>query len=135
MVVKVDADIDFEPDFFERLIGRFEADARLGIASGTCYERENGEWVRRTKADTTVWGATRAYRADCLADLEALEPCMGWDGLDELQRPAARHAHPDVRRPALPPSPPRGRARDDLAAPGRCAGSRRLVHGLPARPT
>ena len=36
------------------------------IASGTCYEQEDGEWVRRTKADTTVWGATRAYRWDCL---------------------------------------------------------------------
>ena len=40
--------------------------------------------MRRTKAETTVWGATRAYRAECLADLEALEPCMGWDGLDEI---------------------------------------------------
>ena len=40
--------------------------------------------MRRTKADSTVWGATRAYRSDCLADLMALEPCMGWDGLDEV---------------------------------------------------
>jgi poly-beta-1,6-N-acetyl-D-glucosamine synthase len=84
IVVKVDADIDFEPDFFEALIGRFDADPWLGIASGTCYELEDGEWVRRTKIDTSVWGATRAYRVDCIADLEALEPCMGWDGLDEI---------------------------------------------------
>jgi glycosyltransferase involved in cell wall biosynthesis len=84
VIVKVDADIDFDPDFFEVLIGRFEADERLGIASGTCYEQENGHWIRRTKAETTVWGATRAYRVDCLPDLEALEPCMGWDGLDEI---------------------------------------------------
>ena len=40
--------------------------------------------MRRTKAESTVWGATRAYRSDCLADLMALEPCMGWDGLDEI---------------------------------------------------
>ena len=66
------------------LIGRFEEDETLGIASGTCYEQENGEWVRRTKAESTVWGATRAYRSDCLPDLMALEPCMGWDGLDEI---------------------------------------------------
>ncbi len=84
VIVKVDADIDFEPDYFERLIGEFEADATLGIASGTCYEQEEGEWVRRTKAAGTVWGASRAYRSDCLADLMALEPCMGWDGLDEV---------------------------------------------------
>jgi poly-beta-1,6-N-acetyl-D-glucosamine synthase len=84
VVVKVDADIDFDADFFEALIGRFDRDPLLGIASGTCYELDDGEWVRRTKADTTVWGATRAYRVDCIADLEALEPCMGWDGLDEI---------------------------------------------------
>ena len=84
VIVKVDADIDFDPDFFEVLIGRFAADGLLGIASGTCYELEDGVWTRRTKAETTVWGATRAYRSECLADLEALEPCMGWDGLDEI---------------------------------------------------
>jgi biofilm PGA synthesis N-glycosyltransferase PgaC len=84
VIVKVDADVDFEADYFAELIGRFEADATLGIASGTCYEQEDGEWVRRTKAESTVWGATRAYRSDCLPDLMALEPCMGWDGLDEI---------------------------------------------------
>jgi biofilm PGA synthesis N-glycosyltransferase PgaC len=84
VIVKVDADIDFEPDYFERLIGRFEADPLLGIASGTCYELEAGEWVRRARVESTVWGASRAYRAQCLADVEALEPRLGWDGLDEL---------------------------------------------------
>ena len=84
-MVKVDADVDFDPGFFAQLIGRFSADDRLGIASGTCYEQEGGEWVRRTKAEGSVWGATRAYRADCLQDVLAMEPCMGWDGLDELR--------------------------------------------------
>jgi glycosyltransferase involved in cell wall biosynthesis len=85
VVIKVDADIDFDPDFCERLVGHFAADAQLGIASGTCYELERGSWVRRMKTDTTVWGATRAYRVDCLADMMVLEPCMGWDGLDEIR--------------------------------------------------
>jgi glycosyltransferase involved in cell wall biosynthesis len=85
VIVKVDADVSFQPDFFAQLIGEFAADERLGIASGTCYEQEEGAWVRRTKAAGTVWGATRAYRASCLPDLEALEPCMGWDGLDEIR--------------------------------------------------
>jgi biofilm PGA synthesis N-glycosyltransferase PgaC len=85
VIVKVDADVSFRADFFERLTGAFAADPLLGIASGTCYEQEDGAWVRRTKAASTVWGATRAYRADCLPDLEALEPCMGWDGLDEIR--------------------------------------------------
>jgi Glycosyl transferase family 2 len=85
VIVKVDADVDFDSDYFERLMGRFADDPQLAIASGTCYELENGKWVRRTKAESTVWGATRAYRRDCLADVETLEPCMGWDGLDEIR--------------------------------------------------
>ena len=50
--IKVDADVDFEPDYCERLVARFADDPTLGIASGTCYELEDGEWVRRTKADS-----------------------------------------------------------------------------------
>ena len=85
VVVKVDADIDVDPDYFEQLIGRFAADPLLGIASGTCYELEDDAWVRRTKAESTVWGASRAYRWACVPDLMALAPSMGWDGLDELK--------------------------------------------------
>ena len=85
VVIKIDADVDFDPDYLESLVGRFQDDPRLGIASGTCYEQEGGAWVRRTKSDTTVWGASRAYRWDCIADVMALEPRMGWDGLDELR--------------------------------------------------
>jgi biofilm PGA synthesis N-glycosyltransferase PgaC len=84
VIVKVDADVSFDPDFFALLVARFAQDDRIGIASGTCYEREDGKWMRRTKAASTVWGATRAYRSDCLQDVMGLEPCMGWDGLDEV---------------------------------------------------
>lgn len=85
VVIKIDADVDFDETYCEQLIARFEADPRLGIASGTCTEREDGAWVRRTKAESTVWGASRAYRRECVDDLFGFEPCMGWDGLDELR--------------------------------------------------
>lgn len=85
VIVKVDADVDFDFDFFELLIGQFAADPTLGIASGTCFEQEDGSWVRRTKTEGSVWGATRAYRSECLEDVMAMEPCMGWDGLDEIR--------------------------------------------------
>jgi len=85
VVVKVDADVGVDPDYFEQLLERFADDPLLGIASGTCYELEDGEWVRRTKAESTVWGASRAYRWNCVPDLMALEASMGWDGLDELK--------------------------------------------------
>ena len=85
VVIKLDADVDFDADYCERLLERFESDATLAIASGTCHELEDGVWVRRTKSETTVWGASRAYCWSALDDVFALEPRMGWDGLDEVR--------------------------------------------------
>ena len=34
VVVKLDADVTFAPDYLEQLLGEFEKDTRLGIASG-----------------------------------------------------------------------------------------------------
>ena len=59
VVVNLDADVSFEPDFFERLLDAFAADPTLGIASGTCYELEGGDWRERHVTGSTVWGATR----------------------------------------------------------------------------
>jgi glycosyltransferase involved in cell wall biosynthesis len=83
VVVKVDADVSMDGDYFERLLAAFAADARLGIASGTAYEWENGEWRQRFATGTSVWGAVRAYRRPCLAEISPLIERMGWDTVDE----------------------------------------------------
>jgi poly-beta-1,6-N-acetyl-D-glucosamine synthase len=85
VVVKVDADTSFEPGYFATLIERFEQQPDLGIAGGSCYELEDGEWVRKKVAGTHPRGASRAYRWDCFQESNLLEPKMGWDGLDEVQ--------------------------------------------------
>jgi biofilm PGA synthesis N-glycosyltransferase PgaC len=84
VVSKVDADLSFDPDFFDGLVARFEADPTLGIAGGRCLEVEDGMWVPRKVMSGAVRGATRAYRWECVAALEAVEPKMGWDGIDEV---------------------------------------------------
>jgi poly-beta-1,6-N-acetyl-D-glucosamine synthase len=85
VVVKLDADTSFDPDYFAGLIGRFEEDPMLGIASGACWELEDGRWVRRKVALTHPRGASRAYRWSLVDDAMALEPTMGWDGVDEIK--------------------------------------------------
>jgi glycosyltransferase involved in cell wall biosynthesis len=85
VVVKVDADLSFDPDYFERLIGRFEQDPELAIASGSCHELEDGVWVHRRIVQGCVWGASRAYRWESLDAVMTLEPRLGWDGLDEYR--------------------------------------------------
>ncbi|HET8952338.1 MAG TPA: hypothetical protein VFN44_17580, partial [Solirubrobacteraceae bacterium] len=84
-VVSMDADISFEPDFFERLLGEFAADERLGIASGSGWEISNGVWKQRHLTGSTVWGAARAYRRACLEDVLPFEERLGWDGIDEFK--------------------------------------------------
>ena len=83
IIVKVDADTSFEPDYFDRLVAEFELDARLGIAGGTGYEQQSdGAWRQRHGTGSGVWGASRAYRRVCLDELLPLEERMGWDTID-----------------------------------------------------
>ena len=85
VIAKVDADITMDADYFERLLHAFAADERLGIASGTCYELQDGEWVQRFGTGANVWGAARAYRAACLKSVLPLEERIGWDGVDVIK--------------------------------------------------
>lgn len=85
IVVNLDADISFGPDYFERLAAAFANDPKLGIASGSGHELEDGRWCQRHLTGTTVWGASRAYRRECLAAVLPLEERLGWDGIDEFR--------------------------------------------------
>jgi glycosyltransferase involved in cell wall biosynthesis len=85
VVVKVDADVTFEPTYFERLLAVFAQEPELGIASGVCHELDAGGWRPRYATGETAWGAARAYRRDCLLDVLPLEERMGWDGIDSLK--------------------------------------------------
>ena len=83
-MLKLDADVSLLPDFFDQLIAAFEADPKLGIAGGACFELEDGAWRERWVTGNHVRGATRAYRWECLQDVQPLEPRLGWDGIDEV---------------------------------------------------
>jgi poly-beta-1,6-N-acetyl-D-glucosamine synthase len=85
MVAKVDADVSMDERYFERLIAAFEADLALGIASGTCFEKQHGEWRQRYGTGANVWGAARLYRWSCLQEILPLEERMGWDGIDVIK--------------------------------------------------
>lgn len=89
VVVCIDADVSFDADFFARLLAEFERDPELGIASGSGWEQRRGRWVQRHLTGSTVWGATRAYRRECLDVVLPLEERVGWDGIDELRANAA----------------------------------------------
>jgi glycosyltransferase involved in cell wall biosynthesis len=85
IVVNVDADVTLEPDHFERLLAEFRSDPALGIASGTCWELEDGSWRSQHVTRGHARGAVRAYRRDCLLDVLPLVESTAWDGIDELK--------------------------------------------------
>ena len=85
VVVKLDADISMDPTYFEQLLGTFAEDDELGIASGVAYELHDDRWTPMHMTGTSVWGACRAYRRECLAAVSPLEERMGWDGIDEFK--------------------------------------------------
>lgn len=85
VLVVVDADVSFEPQYFEQLLAGFARDPRLGMASGSRHEEVRGRWRRRHLTGTSVEAQCRAYRWSCLQDVLPLEKHMGWDGIDEIK--------------------------------------------------
>jgi glycosyltransferase involved in cell wall biosynthesis len=85
IVVKLDADVSFDSDYFERLLDAFVRDPRLGIASGECLEQDDGAWKVRPVTAGHARGATRAYRWTCLQSVLPLPERLGWDTVDEVE--------------------------------------------------
>jgi biofilm PGA synthesis N-glycosyltransferase PgaC len=121
---KLDADIELQPDYFERLLESFAAEPGLGIAGGALLEQGRGGW-RLTKVPSYhVRGALKLYSRECFAAIGGIEERLGWDTIDEtyarmhgfatrsLPELAARHHRPVASRGGTL----RGRARH-----GQCA--------------
>jgi glycosyltransferase involved in cell wall biosynthesis len=85
LITKLDADITLPLDYFERLAAAFESDPRLGMATGTRCELEDGHWHERHLTASAVAAQCRTYRWDCWEQVQPLEPCLGWDGVDEAR--------------------------------------------------
>ncbi len=87
VVVKLDADVSVDSDYFERLLQAFSSEPELGIASGQCYERNGRRWLPTHVTGDHVRGATRAWRRECLDQVLPLDgtvPCV-MDVVDELK--------------------------------------------------
>jgi len=85
LITNADADISYEPDYFERLRHEFRRRPSVGIASGLCHERHGGEWEPVYVTFPKIRGASLTYRAACLAQLAPVEERQGWDGIDVVR--------------------------------------------------
>jgi hypothetical protein len=79
-VVKLDGDMEFGADYFERLIVALLEDPRLGIVGGRALEpHRDGSWGLVRIPSYHVHGANQLFRVACLREQGGFAPGRGWD--------------------------------------------------------
>lgn len=62
----LDADVSFEPDYYEQVMARFQDDPNLGIAGGILTDIVDGKPVRQmTDPEWSVSGPVQMFRREC----------------------------------------------------------------------
>lgn len=84
-LVKLDADLSFASDYFERCFEEFAKDPQLGIGGGGIYHEDNGILKLEANPLFHVRGATKIYKRQCWEDLGGLLHAPGWDTVDEVK--------------------------------------------------
>jgi poly-beta-1,6-N-acetyl-D-glucosamine synthase len=88
-ISKLDGDTELPPDYFERLLGEFERDPRLGLAGGVYADPDpdpegDGWKPMRIPADYHVPGTLKCYSIACFEAIGGVQERLGWDTIDEI---------------------------------------------------
>lgn len=83
--VRMDGDISFESDYFERIFAQFDRNPRLGIASGICFVPKGGSLIEEKHPRFHTRGPIKTYRMQCFEEIGGLESGLGWDTVDEIR--------------------------------------------------
>lgn len=71
----LDADVSFQPDYYEIVLKRFLANPRLGVAGGYIYEEHKGQFRSRPGNRTySVAHAVQLFRRSCFEDVGGYVP-------------------------------------------------------------
>ena len=81
-VCKLDGDLEFSSTYFERLFEKFEADTRLGTASGKSWIRVGDRLVPERTGDEFSQGQAKLYRVECFKEIGGFVREVMWDGID-----------------------------------------------------
>ena len=84
-IVKLDGDLTFAPDYFEKCFEYFRLDSDLGIGGGEIYHNIAGKLELEGNPKFHVRGATKIYRRACWEAIGGLWPAPGWDTIDEVK--------------------------------------------------
>ena len=82
----LDADVSFEPDYYERVLSRFNQNPNLGIGGGVVFDSHNGVFRRRLASLSHVGGPIQMFRRECYEDIGGFVPISigGEDAIAEV---------------------------------------------------
>jgi biofilm PGA synthesis N-glycosyltransferase PgaC len=84
-IVKLDGDLTFSLDYFQRCLEHFASQPRLGIGGGDIYHDLGGRLKLEMTPRFHVRGATKIYRRACWEAIGGLWAMPGWDTIDEVK--------------------------------------------------
>ena len=79
---KLDLDLILPPRYFEILLGRMEAEPRIGTCSGKPYARIGDGLVSEKHSDEMSSGAMKLYRRACFEAVGGFVRATMWDAID-----------------------------------------------------
>lgn len=88
VVGSLDADLSFEPGYFEFLLSRFAEDSRLGV-TGTPFSENGKTYDFRFSSKDHVSGACQLFRRKCYEEIGGYVPLKG-GGIDSVAVMTAR---------------------------------------------
>ena len=104
----LDADVSFEPDYFERLVKHFEARPCLGVGGGAVFDVVGSRTIPLSTNPSNVSGAVQFFRRACYDDIGGFVPIQtggedtvalvmakarGWEVQSFPDLPVLHHKH------------------------------------------
>lgn len=105
----LDADLAPEPSYYQEILGRMDAQPRLGVASGVVVSpgEGGGPAVERFQRLDLPRGGVQVFRSACLHEIGGLPPYPGYDGIANVLaglRGWQRRLYPDLVVPQSRPT-------------------------------
>jgi glycosyltransferase involved in cell wall biosynthesis len=82
---KLDGDLSFDPDYFQRALEKFCQDPAIGIGGGVLYHHDGDREVLETHPKFHVRGGVKIFRRACWNDIDGLWVGPGSDTVDEVK--------------------------------------------------
>lgn len=85
----LDADISFDPDYYEKVLQRFQQNEKLGIAGGVRVDIVNGKPLKIRSSKNSVAGGFQFFRKKCFEDIGGYKK-LDYGGIDAVAEISAR---------------------------------------------